>query len=100
LDRFGADWRVLLSHLLLFGFIYPSRRDLIPRNVMDNLLRRLDSERQSDSPGPEVCNGTFLSRNQYNSDIELEGFQDGRLSERSAMTAEQIKEWTAAADAD
>jgi hypothetical protein len=24
LNRFGPDWRVLLSHLLLFGFIYPS----------------------------------------------------------------------------
>jgi hypothetical protein len=69
LDRFGADWRILLSHLLLFGFIYPSRRDLVPQNVMDKLLRRLHSERQSDSPGPEVCNGTFLSRNQYTSDI-------------------------------
>jgi hypothetical protein len=99
LDRFGADWRILLSHLLLFGFIYPSRRDLVPRNVMDKLLRRLNLERQSDSPGPEVCNGTLLSRNQYISDIETEGFQDARLRGRSAMTAEQMREWTAAAGA-
>lgn len=97
LDLFGADWRILLSHLLLFGFIYPSRRDLIPRHVMDKLLRRLDLERHNDSPGPEVCYGTFLSRNQYLSDIEVEGFQDARLGGRSAMTAEQIRDWTAAA---
>jgi predicted nucleotidyltransferase len=25
--RFGPDWRVLLSHLVLFGYIYPSERD-------------------------------------------------------------------------
>jgi hypothetical protein len=24
--RFGPDWRVLLSHLVLFGYIYPSER--------------------------------------------------------------------------
>jgi len=94
LDRFGADWRILLSHLLLFGFVYPSRKDLVPRNVMDKLLCRLDWERQSGSPAPEVCNGTFLSRSQYIPDIEMEGFQDARLR-RSVMTAEQIREWTA-----
>ena len=98
LHRFEADWRVLLSHLLLFGFIYPSRKDLIPRNVMDRLLRRLDLEQQVHWLGPEVCYGTFLSRAQYLSDIEMEGFQDARLSGRSAMTAEQIREWTAAKD--
>jgi predicted nucleotidyltransferase len=96
LHRFEEDWRVLLSHLLLFGFIYPSRKDLVPRNVMDRLLRHLDVEAQIDSPGSEVCNGTFLSRAQYISDIEQEGFLDGRLSGRSAMTAEQIREWTVA----
>jgi hypothetical protein len=98
LDRFGADWRILLSHLLLFGFIYPSRRDLVPRIVMDKLLRHLDLERQTISRGPEVCHGTFLSRSQYISDVEMEGFRDARLNGRSAITAEQIREWTAAAD--
>ena len=98
LHRFGADWRILLSHLLLFGFIYPSRRDLVPRNVMDKLLRHLDLERETSSRSPEVCNGTFLSRNQYTSDVEIEGFRDARLNGRSAITAEQIREWTAAAD--
>jgi len=98
LRRFEADWRVLFSHLLLFGFIYPSRKDLVPRNVMDRLLHRLSLEQQINSLSPEVCNGTFLSRAQYLSDIETEGFQDGRLSGRCAMSAEQIREWTAAID--
>jgi hypothetical protein len=98
LHRFEADWRVLFSHLLLFGFIYPSRKDLVPRNVMDKLLYHLSLEQQINSLGPEVCNGTFLSRAQYLSDIETEEFQDGRLSGRCAMTAEQIRKWTAAID--
>jgi predicted nucleotidyltransferase len=96
LQRFGPDWRILLSHLVLFGFIYPSRKDLVPRNVMEELLRRLDLERQAGPPGAKVCNGTFLSRNQYISDIQSNRFLDARLGERSAMTTEEIKDWTAA----
>src|SRR5262245_10069822 len=30
LRRFGEHWRVLLSHLVLFGFIYPTEGDRIP----------------------------------------------------------------------
>ena len=59
--RFGPDWRILLSHLVLFGFIYPSRRDLIPRSVMEELICRLDSEQPAGRSDKEVCNGTFLS---------------------------------------
>lgn len=65
---------------------------------MDKLLRHLHLERETSSRVPEVCNGTFLSRNQYISDVEIEGFRDARLNGRSAITAEQIREWTAAAD--
>ncbi|MFL5807759.1 MAG: hypothetical protein ACJ8CR_39275, partial [Roseiflexaceae bacterium] len=30
LKRFGAHWQVLLSHLILFGYIYPTERSRIP----------------------------------------------------------------------
>src|SRR5690348_4200576 len=30
LERMGANWRILLSHLVLFGFIYPAERTEIP----------------------------------------------------------------------
>jgi hypothetical protein len=100
LDRFGPDWRVLLSHLVLFGFIYPSKRDSVPRNVMDELLRRIDAEQRSGPFRSNVCNGTFLSRNQFIFDIEADEFLDPRLSGRSAMTAEEIREWTIAGAAE
>ena len=62
--RFGSDWRVLLSHLVLFGYIYPGERRLIPTAIMDELTARLRSE--SNSAGPErLCRGTLLSREQY-----------------------------------
>ena len=44
LMRFGDHWRVLLSHLILFGFVYPDKRQNVPAWVMDELMRRLTRE--------------------------------------------------------
>src|SRR6478672_3053199 len=44
LDRFGPQWRVLLAHLVMFGFIYPSERDVIPDWILGELMQRLGSE--------------------------------------------------------
>jgi hypothetical protein len=96
LRRFGDDWRVLLSHLVLFGFIYPSERNRIPRRVMDELLGRLAAEDNAPPTSERVCQGTLLSRAQYLSDIQERGFRDARLNPQSHMTAEDIAQWTAA----
>ena len=37
LRRFGEHWRVLLSHLMLFGFIYPGRAHVVPAWLLDEL---------------------------------------------------------------
>ena len=42
--RFGSHWRVLLAHLCLFGFMYPSERNRIPAWIMAGLMGRLDHE--------------------------------------------------------
>ena len=44
IERFGPDWRVLLSHLVLFGFVFPSKRNLVPPNVIEQLSARLMRE--------------------------------------------------------
>src|SRR5262249_44248714 len=41
LMRFGDHWRVLLAHLIMFGFVYPDKRQNVPPWVMDELMRRL-----------------------------------------------------------
>jgi hypothetical protein len=85
---------VLLSHLILFGFVYPDKRQNIPAWVMEELLRRLSVSRpnlQSD-----VCYGTLLSREQYLHDVEHWKYRDGREEPHGSMTAEQIAIWTAA----
>ena len=95
LGRFGRRWRVLLSHLILFGFIYPGERAVIPDAVMAHLLRRLDRERVG-AEAARVCDGTLLSRQQYLIDVTGRGYADGRLAPRGEMTAAEIAHWTAA----
>ena len=94
--RFGPNWRVLLSHLVLFGFIYPGERALIPSAVIKDLLNRLLAELDVPTRDSKVCQGTLLSRAQYLVDIDEWGYEDARATPRGAMTEEQIAVWTAA----
>ncbi len=96
LARFGRRWRVLLSHLILFGFIYPGQRSTVPDAVMAELLRRLRRERGRPAHDERVCEGTVISRQQYLLDVTHGGYADGRLAPRGEMTAAEIADWTAA----
>src|SRR5207248_6824517 len=95
IHRFGPDWRVLLSHLVLFGYIYPGERDKIPAAIMDDLIARLRSERRT-AGADRICRGTLLSRKQYLMDIQERGFSDARLQQRVHMNANDIAHWTRA----
>jgi hypothetical protein len=94
--RFGPHWRVLLSHLCLFGFIYPSERDRIPDWVMTGLLGRLDREMRTPPPKEKTCQGTLLSREQYLPDVQRWGLTDVRQTNASSMTPEDVVLWTQA----
>lgn len=96
LRRFGPHWRVLLSHLVLFGFIYPCERDRIPRRVVDALLQRLQKDLAQPAPPEPLCGGTLLSRAQYLVDVDTWGYRDARLEPPGTMTAEAVADWTAA----
>lgn len=94
LRRFGAHWRVLLSHLVLFGFIYPGERALVPAWLMDVLMERLRRETTRPPPQTELCAGTLLSREQYLHDVERDGLTDARVTPLSTMTPEDVVDWT------
>jgi hypothetical protein len=79
LDRFGGHWRVLLSHLILYNFIYPSEPEGIPNAVMQTLVDRLQNELMMPSSLERLCRGPLLSKVQYAIDIENWGYQDVRL---------------------
>ena len=96
LRRFGEHWRVLMSHLVLFGFAYPAHRDLVPIEVMTELIERLREETHSPPPVHNVCLGTLLSREQFLKDIGEEGWQDARVTPHGNMTPEDTETWTRA----
>jgi hypothetical protein len=78
LERFGQYWQVLLSHLILFGFIYPNERGQIPGWVLSELMHRFEQKLNGSVSPEQICQGTFLSNTQYLIDIERWGFQDAR----------------------
>ena len=100
LARFGENWRVLLAHLVLFGFIYPGERDRIPTRLVRRLTDALRAELDTPAPGERVCRGTLLSREQFLPDVERWGYRDARLPPSGTMTEEQIDLWTARAEED
>jgi hypothetical protein len=95
--RFGRHWRVLLGHLVLFGFIYPRHRTLVPPSVLETLAYRLRRESRGPEDGDAVCQGVLLSRKQYRVDVESWGFRDARLDPDVSMTERDIENWTGAA---
>jgi putative nucleotidyltransferase-like protein len=129
LTRFGEHWRVLLSHLVLFGYIYPAQpantasakhppgAARVPAAVMETLVGRLSRETFEPAAGAEgtagdavngasganadpLCRGTILSRAQYLSDIATHGYLDARLPPSGTMSPEQVEQWTAAIEDD
>jgi hypothetical protein len=94
LQRFDGYWRVLLQHLVMFGFIYPSERARIPAAVLRELMSRLEVELTRSSPD-RVCQGTLISRAQYLVDVERWGYADPRLAPRGNMTHDECLRWTA-----
>ena len=98
--RFDEHWRVLLSHLVLFGFIYPAERRRVPVALLDELTRRLNAEARATPPADNTCKGTLISRAQYLVDIGPWGYRDARLEPGIKMTPADIAHWTRAIDAD
>jgi hypothetical protein len=94
-----GGWRVLLAHLVLFGYIYPGDAQLIPGRVLAALAGRLSGG--AESPEDErICRGPILSRSQYLVDIVQWGYEDGRLRPEGNMSPEDVKRWTVAAEKD
>jgi hypothetical protein len=94
---FGPHAAVLLSHLVLFQFIYPGHRHLVPDWVLDELWQRSKAE----APGPErLCRGTLLSREQYLTAVQKWGYLDAREMPHGRMTRPQIDAWTVAISTD
>ena len=80
LARFGVHWRVLLAHVVLFDYVFPSKRALLPERLRATLLERAGNsgEAVEADDDRDLCYGTFLSRHQYVVDVEDGAFIDAR----------------------
>jgi hypothetical protein len=79
LTRFGAHWRLLYVNLIMFGYIYPGQRDLIPAPLMQELTARLQQEGTMPVPPGVICNGPLLSATDFAPDVSGRGFVDPAL---------------------
>ncbi len=96
MNRFGDHWRILLMHVVNFGFVYPSERHRVPREIVEELMSRYMREFNDRSPKEKVCYGTMTSRAQYLVDLAEWGFADARLEPHGTMRPEDVEHWTAA----
>lgn len=97
IDRFQSYWPILLSHLILFRFIYPDEAGKVPSWAIEELAGRLSEQEEPRGRRKEkVCRGTLLSRQQYLIDIGSWGYADARLHHPGGMTKKDIAHWTAA----
>jgi hypothetical protein len=79
-DRFGPQWPVLLAHVVLYDYAFPTDRGRVPDWVRSELLgRAADGALDPAVVDDRVCFGTTLSRAQYLPDVESGGYRDGRL---------------------
>lgn len=100
IDRYGRYWRALFTHVILFGFFYPSDRSKIPSWVIKELSERLAAETAKGDLPDKICYGTIVSRQQYLVDVNEWGYRDARLEPLGNMTEDEIEEWTKGIEVD
>lgn len=70
LHRVGAHWQLLLAHILIFQFVYPSdHRSIIPGWLLEELLQRMKNQSELPEPVEKVCMGPLIDNTQYAIDI-------------------------------
>lgn len=68
--RMDPHWHILLSHLLLFQFCYPSDyRTIVPEALFTDLLQRAQLQLELPPPMERVCRGPLIDQTQYAVDI-------------------------------
>lgn len=71
LMRLEQHWHLLLAHLILFQFVYPSDfHDIIPKKVFDELIARANEQYDLPQPMERVCRGTIIDNTQYEVDVK------------------------------
>lgn len=79
IERFGPDWEVLASHLVMFRYVFPREAAEIPSWVHRELFARLAETWAQPPPAEPVCRGLLLdSTNPYDQYFSERGYRDER----------------------
>ena len=71
MTRLDPHWHLLLAHLILFQFVYPSDfHERIPRWVFDELMDRAHGQYELPSAVERVCRGPVIDNTQYSVDVK------------------------------
>ncbi|QCR23124.1 nucleotidyltransferase [Pontibacter sp. SGAir0037] len=62
-------WQLLMAQLLSFQFVYPSERDIIPRWLFDELMKRARETYDMPPPTEKICRGPLIDQTQYGTDV-------------------------------
>lgn len=89
---------MLLSHHILFDYVYPDQRGEVPADVMTDLLGKSHTSLRAPAGKGKICRGTLLSRAQYLTDVERWSYLDARIDPRVHMTTPERSAWTNAID--
>jgi len=94
LARFNRHWRVLFSHVVLFGFIYPEQRLRVPEWFMREMLRRMQQEMVGLPAERRLCQGTLLSWSQYLVHVERGEYDDARHRPPASLSHDDTRRMT------
>lgn len=86
LDKIGDHWELLLAHLHLYRYVYPSHTHYLPRRVLKVLGERY--EREVD-PQSLRFRGTMLDEACFAVDVEEWGLPDERAAAREARPSDE-----------
>lgn len=68
--RLDQHWHLLLGQCINFQFVYPSERDIIPRWLLEKLIKRAQSQYDLPTSVEKVCLGPIIDQTQYSIDIK------------------------------
>lgn len=87
IERFAGHERVLLAHVLLYGYAFPCNRDRVPAWVIHRLNELIACE---PAPPEPLCRGPFLAQKGYGTAMQEWGYRDGRLRPHGPLTPEEV----------
>lgn len=81
LRRLDQHWHLLLAQIVTFQFVYPADyREIIPKWLFDELMRRANEQYDLPSPVEKVCRGPLIDQTQYEIDIKEWNYKSSTIT--------------------